>query len=289
MTINYIVWDANPEIFQIGTFAIRWYGLLFASGFLVGFFIMQQFFKKEGIPLKVLDSLTTYMVVATIIGARIGHCLFYQPGYYLSHPLEILKIWEGGLASHGAAIGILIALYFFAKRYHVTFLWTLDRVVTVTALAGFFIRLGNLFNSEIYGHVTDLPWGFVFIRVGEEPRHPTQLYEGLSYLAIFILLITLYYKKKGKPREGLIFGLFLLLVFLSRFIIEFVKEPQVVFEQGMMLNMGQWLSIPFILAGLYLIFRPEKASTENRDGGNDNKGRKTKAGKAQPKKTQRKS
>jgi phosphatidylglycerol:prolipoprotein diacylglycerol transferase len=259
MMLNYIVWDVNPEIFEIGNFAIRWYGLLFAFSFLVGFFAMQRMFKNEGVPLKLLDSLTTYMVVGTIVGARLGHCLFYQPKYYLSHPVEILKIWEGGLASHGAAIGIMIAVYLFARKYKVTYLWTLDRIVTMTALGGFFIRMGNLFNSEIYGVATDLPWGFIFVSAGEQgPRHPTQLYEGLAYLAIFVVLITIYYKSRGKPREGLIFGLFFLLVFLARFIVEFVKEPQVGFEQEMMLNMGQLLSIPLILFGVYLIYRSGK-------------------------------
>ena len=263
MLFSYITWTAKPEIFQIGTFAVRWYGLLFALGFAIGYFIMLKFFQKEKIPVKLLDQLTTYMVIATVIGARLGHCLFYEPQYYLSHPIEILKIWEGGLASHGAAIAIIIALIIFAKRNKVTFLWTIDRITVVTALAGFFIRMGNLFNSEIFGRKTDLPWGFIYKNASDasqrqDPRHPTQIYEALAYLIIFTVMMFIYYRKNGKPREGLLFSLFLLLVFTARFFIEFLKEPQVDFETGMALNMGQWLSLPFIIGGavgLYLVSR----------------------------------
>lgn len=268
MILEFITWDVGPEIFTIGNFSLRWYGVLFALGFLCGYFIMQDFFRREKIPLKVLDQLTTYMVVATIIGARLGHCLFYEPQYYLSHPLEILKIWEGGLASHGGAIAILIALVIFSRRNNVTYWWTLDRIAIVTALAGFFIRMGNLMNSEIFGKVTDLSWGFIFVRSSDpalaaDPRHPTQIYEGLSYLLIFAALMFIYYRTRGRFREGLAISLFMLLVFASRFIIEFLKEPQVGFEAGMALNMGQWLSIPFIvsgLAGLIIIYSRKRSS-----------------------------
>jgi phosphatidylglycerol---prolipoprotein diacylglyceryl transferase len=266
MTLEYITWTATPEIFTIGGFSLRWYGILFALGFLIGYFIMQDFFRREKIPLKILDQLTTYMVIATIIGARLGHCLFYEPDYYLAHPLEILKIWEGGLASHGAAIGILIALIIFSRRNNVSYWWTLDRIAIVTALAGFFIRMGNLMNSEIFGKVTDLSWGFIFTRSSDpvlstDPRHPTQIYEGLCYLLIFAVLMIIYYKTNGKFKEGLAISLFLILVFITRFFIEFLKEPQVGFEKGMSLNMGQLLSIPFVLAGtigLILIYRRKR-------------------------------
>jgi len=258
MILEYITWNARPEIFTIGTFAVRWYGVLFALGFLIGYFIMQDFFRREKIPVKLLDQLTTYMVLATIIGARLGHCLFYEPEYYLSHPLDILKVWEGGLASHGGAIGIIIALIIFSRRNNVSYWWTLDRIAIVTALAGFFIRMGNLMNSEIYGKETDLSWGFIFVRASETvPRHPTQIYEGLAYLLIFIVLMVIYYRTHGKFRDGLTISLFMIMVFAARFLIEYLKEPQVGFEQGMALNMGQILSIPFILsgiAGLMLIY-----------------------------------
>ena len=250
MIFGAINWDMNPEIFRIGNFALRWYGLLFASGFFFGYLIFMKFFKKEGLSIDLLDKLTIYMALGTVIGARLGHCFFYEPDYYLSNPIEILKIWRGGLASHGAAIGILIALWLFVRKYKKKFIWIIDRIVIVVALAGACIRLGNLMNSEIYGIETALPWGFVFIRNLEVvPKHPTQIYEALAYLIVFGLLIRLYYKADGMPRPGLLFSLFLILVFGMRVLIEFIKEDQVGFEAGMALNMGQWLSIPFVLFG----------------------------------------
>jgi phosphatidylglycerol---prolipoprotein diacylglyceryl transferase len=258
MTLNYITWNVAPEIFSIGSWAIRWYGLLFASSFFFGYLILIRVFKKEDIPLKYLDELTTYMIIGTIVGARLGHCLFYEPSYYLQHPLKILMVWEGGLASHGAAIGIILTIIIFSYVRKFSFLWVMDRVVIVVALSGILIRTGNLMNSEIFGIPTTLPWGFFFLRASNpaealDPRHPTQLYEGLSYLLIFLFLWRYYYLKHGKPASGFIFGTFLTLVFGVRFFIEFVKEPQVGFEQGMLLNMGQLLSIPFILSGIFLI------------------------------------
>ena len=255
MIENYIHWNINPEIFRIGNFAIRWYGLLFASGFLFGYIIIGKFFKIEKVRVDLLDKLTVYVAVGTVLGARLGHCFFYEPSYYLSHPGEILKIWHGGLASHGAAVGILLALWLFTRNTKRPFLWIMDRVVVVVALAGFFIRMGNLMNSEIYGIQTSLPWGFIFERNGETvPKHPTQIYEALVYLLIFVLLYFIYMRKEGKTRNGLLFSLFLILVFASRFFIEFVKEDQVAFEAGMGLNMGQLLSIPFVLAGIIIWF-----------------------------------
>jgi phosphatidylglycerol---prolipoprotein diacylglyceryl transferase len=262
MVFGAINWDMNPEIFRIGNFAIRWYGLLFASGFFFGYIIFLRFFKKEGLSVELLDKLTIYMALGTVIGARLGHCLFYEPDYYLSNPIEILKIWQGGLASHGAAIGILTSLWLFTRKHKKPFIWVVDRIVVVVALAGFCIRMGNLMNSEIYGIETSLPWGFVFIKNLEiVPKHPTQIYEALSYLLIFFLLFWLYYKNNAKPRRGVLFSLFLILVFGMRFLIEFIKEDQVAFESGMSLNMGQWLSIPLILLGFVIlwIYRPKKA------------------------------
>jgi phosphatidylglycerol---prolipoprotein diacylglyceryl transferase len=250
-----VPWDVNPEIFRIGAFAVRWYGLLFASSFLFGYIIMNKIFKNENLDEAVLDRLTVYMALGTIIGARLGHCLFYEPEYYLKNPLEILMIWHGGLASHGAAIGILIAVWFFGKKEKKDYFWTLDRVAIVVALAGFFIRMGNLMNSEIYGIETTVPWGFVFLRNNEvAPKHPTQIYEGLAYLFIFFLLYRLYWSKKGKHYQGLLISLICILIFTARFFIEFLKEDQVAFEAGMKLNMGQRLSIPFVLLGLAILF-----------------------------------
>lgn len=250
MHLLVIPWDVNPEIFRIGSFAVRWYGLLFASSFLFGYIIMGKIFRNENLPESVLDRLTVYMAIGVIAGARLGHCLFYEPGYYLSHPLEILKIWHGGLASHGAAIGIIIALWLFSKKERKEFTWTIDRVAITVALAGFFIRMGNLMNSEIYGIETTVPWGFVFLRNGETvPKHPTQIYEALTYLLIFVLLFSIYWKHKGEYIQGLLISLTLILIFTARFFIEFLKEDQVAFESTMKLNMGQLLSIPFVIAG----------------------------------------
>jgi phosphatidylglycerol---prolipoprotein diacylglyceryl transferase len=251
MHLLIVPWDPNPEIFRIGSFAVRWYGLLFASGFLFGYIIMKRMFKNEGLGEDILDRLTIYMAIGTIVGARLGHCLFYEPGFYLRHPLEILLIWHGGLASHGAAIGILTALWIFARKEKKEYAWILDRIVVVVALAGFLIRMGNLMNSEIYGKETVVPWGFVFLRNNEVvPKHPTQIYEGIAYILIFLLLYWMYWREKGKVYQGLLISLFLILVFASRFFIEFLKENQVPFEASMKLNMGQLLSIPFVLAGI---------------------------------------
>ncbi len=264
MIFGAINWDMNPEIFRIGNFAVRWYGLLFASGFFFGYLIFLRFFKKEGLSVELLDKLTIYMAIGTVIGARLGHCLFYEPDYYLKNPIEMLKIWQGGLASHGAAIGILLALWLFVRKYKKPFIWILDRIVVVVALAGALIRLGNLMNSEIYGIETALPWGFVFVKNLEVvPKHPTQIYEALTYFLVFALLLTIYIRSDSKFRSGILFSWFLILVFGMRFLIEFIKEDQVGFEAGMQLNMGQWLSIPFVLLGIALLiwYRPKGAKT----------------------------
>ena len=260
MFLDYINWDVNPEIVRIGKFAIRWYGLLYASAFFFSYLILVKFFKKEKISVEVLDKLVIYMALGTIIGARLGHCFFYEPSWYLSNPVEILKIWKGGLASHGTAIGIPVAMFLFVRKTKMPFLWTLDRVVVVVALSALFIRIGNLMNSEIYGIETNLPWGFIFLRNGETiPKHPTQIYEGLSYFLIFVLLYFIYMKNGGKVRSGLLCSLFLILVFTVRFFIEFIKEDQVGFEGGMTLNMGQLLSIPLVLLGfVFLVYYLKK-------------------------------
>ncbi|MGQ1890509.1 prolipoprotein diacylglyceryl transferase [Thermophagus sp. OGC60D27] len=260
---NYITWNPDPEIFSLGPLSVRYYGLFFAIAFLLGYYIMEKMFKREEAPEEWLDKLFVYVVLATVIGARLGHVLFYGWDYYSQHPGEILAIWHGGLASHGGAIGILIAIYLFSKRVSKkSMLWVLDRLVVPVALAAVFIRSGNLMNSEIVGTVTDLPWGFQFLRASVEnpelPRHPSQMYEALSYLLIFGVLMFLYWRTDARLRRGLLFGLFLIGVFTSRFFIEFVKENQEAFEEGMALNMGQILSIPFVLAGLYFFFKALK-------------------------------
>jgi len=264
MIFDVITWNVDPEIFSIGPLSIRWYGLLFATAFLLGYIVFTRFLATERLTSEMLDQLLIYIAIGTVVGARLGHCFFYEPEYFLKNPVEILKIWKGGLASHGAAIGILLALWLYIRKYKLSFLWLIDRIVIVVALGGTFIRLGNLFNSEIYGRQTDLPWGFKFVRdkmydpnTGEllptVASHPTQLYEAFSYILIFVILFVLYRKRYMKVRDGFIFGLFMILLFTARFFIEFVKNDQVSFEAGMKLNMGQWLSLPFIAAGAVMI------------------------------------
>ncbi len=265
MTLGAITWSADPQIFHLWGFGVRWYGLFFAMSFYLGYIIIERMLKKENLPVSLVDSLATYMIIATVIGARLGHVLFYQPGYYFSHPIEIIKIWEGGLASHGAAVAILFALWLFSRNNNRTFFWSLDRIVIVTALAGCFIRLGNLMNSEIYGTTTSLPWGFIFVKdlQGDGlPHHPTQIYEAFSYLMIFVFLIWNYIKKNGKPKEGYSSAMFLILVFGVRFIVEFIKLPQVAEEQKYMLDLGQILSIPLVLFGAGILWYINKKDKE---------------------------
>jgi len=263
MNIAEIWWTVSPELLRLGPLSIRWYGLLFALAFVFGYIIMQRIYKHENKSLEDLDKLSVYVIVGTVVGARLGHCLFYDPSYYLANPFEIIKVWQGGLASHGAAIGILLALYMFSKKVKgQNLLWILDRLVIVVALGGALIRLGNLFNSEIYGKATDVAWAFVFIRVDDIPRHPTQLYESLFYFFSAIVLFLIYKKRKSQLKAGFNFGLFLLLIFGFRIIVEFFKENQSAFESSLPLNMGQLLSIPFLILGLYFIIR--KVSTKKK-------------------------
>ena len=259
--LNFINWNVNPEIFHIGSLAVRWYGLLFAGGFLIGYYIGEKMLKSENVSQKWIDSLFFYLIIATVIGARLGHVFFYDWSYYSQHLGEIIKVWHGGLASHGGAIGILVAIYFYSKRVTKrSMLWVLDRIVVPTALVAAFIRTGNLMNSEIYGIPTKLPWGFIFELNGETmPKHPTQIYEALSYLIAFSVLFYMYWKTNAKNKQGLLLGVFFLFIFGARFLIEFVKQDQEAFEAGMALNMGQLLSIPFIILGIILIVRGIKA------------------------------
>lgn len=260
--IAYIHWNVSPEIFSIGPFTIRWYGFLFASGFLIGYYLMQVIYKREQKPVAHLDTLLWHVILGTVIGARLGHCLFYEPAHYLANPLEILKIWEGGLASHGGTIGVFIALWLYSRKHpQEPFGWLADRLTIPTALTATFIRLGNLFNSEIYGKISTVPWAFVFERIDPHPRHPTQIYEATVYFLLFLLLLYLYYNRPSlwqKTYRPL--GLFMIWVFGWRLVIELVKEVQVDFEKVLPLNMGQMLSIPMIAIGLYFIFRSKASS-----------------------------
>lgn len=258
--LDFITWNVNPELFS-GFVTVRWYGLMFAIGFLVGYEIVARMFKHEGAPERWLGILLIYVVIATIVGARLGHVFFYEWDVYRADPIKILYIWEGGLASHGGTVAIIIAVILFSvfvtKKSP---LWTFDRLVIAIALVGGLIRLGNLFNSEIFGMATDLPWGFMFVRSREwhelyegQAVHPTQIYEALCYFALFGLLMWMYWKKNAEERPGLILGVFFIGIFLPRFLIEFIKNDQVAREATMTLNIGQQLSIPFILLGVFLV------------------------------------
>ncbi|MDD7623708.1 MAG: prolipoprotein diacylglyceryl transferase [Bacteroidales bacterium] len=267
MSILAINWNVDPELFRIGSFAVRWYGLLFVSGFVLGYWMFTKFFERENVDKGILDPLLYTLLLGTLVGARLGHCIFYQPDYYFGSWdgfLEIFQVWKGGLASHGGTIVLFFCMMWFARKYgpknNFDFVWILDHLCIAVAFAATFIRLGNLFNSEIYGDVTSLPWGFVFERRGEvEPKHPTQLYEALSYFLLGIFLLWLYVKKLDKVYRGTFIGIFFIVCFGMRFIIEFIKEPQVEFEETMLLDMGQILSIPFIILGIgFLVYAWKK-------------------------------
>ena len=267
MSILAINWNVDPELFRIGSFAVRWYGLLFVSGFVLGYWMFTKFFERENVDKGILDPLLYTLLLGTLVGARLGHCIFYQPDYYFGSWdgfLEIFQVWKGGLASHGGTIVLFFCMMWFARKYgpknNFDFVWILDHLCIAVAFAATFIRLGNLFNSEIYGDVTSLPWGFVFERRGEvEPKHPTQLYEALSYLLLGIFLLWLYVKKLDKVYRGTFIGIFFIVCFGMRLIIEFIKEPQVEFEETMLLDMGQILSIPFIILGIgFLVYAWKK-------------------------------
>jgi len=265
----FITWDASPEMFTIPgiNWPVRWYGLLFACAFLCSQFVMGKIFKVEQRPAKYLDILTIYIVAGTIIGARLGHCLFYSPEYYFTHPLDILKIWEGGLASHGGTLGIIVASWLYCRKTGESLLWLFDRLTIVAALSAVCIRLGNLMNSEIIGIPTKMPWGFKFIRGDQDAmlfqahgidavpaRHPAQLYEAVFCLFLFVFFILLWKYKRNVLPPGFAFGLFCVLLFTERFLTEFLKEVQVDWENKIDLNMGQNLSIPFIVLGVFLMF-----------------------------------
>lgn len=271
--ILYINWNIDPEIFRIGDFALRYYSVLFAFAFVFSYLLLSKIYKRENIAQQLLHSLSIYIFIGTLIGARLGHTLFYEFGYYKDHLLEVIlpfKITNGkfeltgyqGLASHGGAIGIVVAVALYCRKYKQSFLWIMDRLGIVVALSGFFIRLGNLFNSEIIGKPSTVSWAFVFEQVDPIPRHPSQLYESILYLGIFIVLYFLY-KKARRYQNGFLFGCFLVLLFSVRFFIEFTKENQEAFEANLAINMGQILSIPFILTGIYLMASKSRGHLKN--------------------------
>lgn len=256
MILSYIIWDADPVMFSIGDRAIRWYGFLLALGFLLAYIILGKVMRKEGYKQEMIDRFSISVILGVVIGLRLGHCLFYDPIYYLSNPLDILKVWEGGLASHGGAIGILLATWIFSKRQKISYLGLLDKIVLVVPLAGGMVRLGNLMNSEIVGIPTDVPWAFIFKHLGNTPLHPTQLYEAIFYFIMFIVFYFIYNKYRPNWKDGTFLGWFLIVLFGFRYFIEFTKEEQASPESwASIIKMGQLLSIPFILLGLFFIGR----------------------------------
>lgn len=278
-----ITWDVDPILVHFGNGGIRWYGLLWAVGIYICYLVQAKLYENEHCPKDWAEKIFVWMALGVIIGARVGHCWFYEwhltddpiqifgwnityRNLYIEHPLEMLKIWEGGLSSHGGAFGLMFAAWLlnrkhFSKRpeYHTSMVWIFDRLVIGVCITATLIRLGNLMNSEIYGGPTDLPWGFVFVRDDQtEPHHPTQIYEMIYCIVTFVVTWLMYWKGKCYQREGLIFGVFLLIVFVTRFMLEFIKLNQEEFESHFFLNMGQVLSIPFIIWGVWLIVRAMK-------------------------------
>ena len=265
MIMNYIHWNPDPELINILGISIRYYGLLFVSGLILSVYILSWIFKRENIPSEYLDKLFIFGMIGILVGARLGHCLFYEPSYYLSNPLEMIFpitfpsgggvkfIGYQGLASHGGALGLLIALYFYSRKTKHSMIDTIDLIAVVSGLGAGFIRLANFMNSEIIGMPTTKPWGVIFERVDNLPRHPAQLYEAICYFIIFAIMMILYKKMRDKLKSGFFFGLVLVLIFTARFIIEFFKEVQVGFEDGMTFNMGQLLSVPYIVVGIAFV------------------------------------
>lgn len=260
--MNFVEWTATPEI--VSWLPIRWYGLMFALSFVASFVVLQHMCKLENISKDHMDGITTAGILGTVIGARLGHCLFYEPAYYLQNPLEILMVWQGGLASHGATLGILTAFFIYSRRGKIDLMWIYSRVAVLIPLAAGLIRMGNLMNSEIYGHVTSMPWGFLFANSSDvlsgaeklEPRHPTQIYEALAYFSTYIVFVTYYFRTKDKSKinNEFIIGYLFFSIFVFRFFVEYLKNNQVDFESGMPFNMGQLLSLPFIAMGGYLLY-----------------------------------
>ncbi|MCL1932333.1 MAG: prolipoprotein diacylglyceryl transferase [Candidatus Azobacteroides sp.] len=272
MLSAFITWNVSPVAFNLPLVGeIRWYGIAFVLGFMIGLWIVQKIWKHEQLKDDWYDKLFFFVIIATVVGARLGHVLFYNPSYYFSHPLEILNVREGGLASHGGTLGIIIAIWIYSKAVtHRSMLWTLDRLVVPVGFVAALIRFGNLMNHEVYGHATNLPWGFRFIEnipswlngyapVYSVPSHPTQLYEAACYILTALVCLHMYWKNKDYKYEGLIFGVFLIGIFLSRFFIEYFKNVQESFENSMIqsvgLDMGQLLSIPFIIVGFWFAYK----------------------------------
>lgn len=257
-----IHWNFDPIALQIGPVALRWYGLLFVGGFFVGQRILARIFRNEGVPETKADALLMYALIGAVVGARIVHCLFYEPDYYLSNPLAILRIWEGGLASHGGVIGVVLAMWMASRRLQLPFAWLVDRMAIPSALVAVFIRTANFLNSEIVGNPTGGDWGVVFEAVDALPRHPAQLYEAVGYLLTFFVLRAAYKRIGADTPHGVLLGWMLVLVFGVRILVEIVKTPQAAYEAGQLISVGQWLSVPFVILGIVLLARARRSASQ---------------------------
>lgn len=257
-----IHWAFDPILFSAGPLTIRWYGLLFVGAFLIGQWMLGRIFAAEGVPRENAERLMIHALLGAVVGARLVHCLFYEPDYYLSHPLAILRIWEGGLASHGGALGMLLALWFAARtaQPRLPFLWLIDRVSMPAALGAVFVRVANFLNSEIVGIPTSGRWGVVFESIDALPRHPAQLYEAIAYALIFAVLLAIYRRSGKRTPEGLLFGVLMALVFSARILVEFFKTTQAAYEAGQLFTVGQYLSLPFVMLGVVMMVRAIRRS-----------------------------
>jgi len=251
--MEHFVWNVNPNILELGSIQLRWYGLLFVGSFFLGLMILQWIYKREKRNPEILDNLLIYIMIGAVIGSRLMHCFAYEPEFYLSHPLEILKVWKGGLASHGGLLGVLVALYVFSRKYKESYMWLLSRVAIPGALTAAFVRFGNLFNSEILGLPTDKPWAIIFERVDMIPRHPVQLYEAFAYLFLVLILVTVYKKVDSSFATKILPGIFLTYMFIVRFLLEYTKTRQADYTTSLPFTTGQMLSVPFILVGIVWI------------------------------------
>jgi len=251
--MEHFIWNINPNILELGPVQLRWYGVLFVGSFFLGLWILQWVYKREGKDESVLDNFLIYVIIGAVVGARLAHCLFYEPGYYLSNPLEMLYVWKGGLASHGGMIGVLVALYLFARKHNESYLWLISRVAMPGMLTAAFVRIGNLFNSEILGLPSDKPWAIIFQRVDLIPRHPVQIYEALSYFVILGVLVMVYRKSTTQFATKILTGLFFFLLFSVRFLLEYTKTRQATYTTDISLTIGQMLSVPFVVLGIIWI------------------------------------
>jgi len=254
--VDFFIWNNDPILVSFLGLSIYWYGLIFASAIFAGYYIMNWVYIRENKNVESLDTLFLYSFLGIVIGARLTHCFFYEPQFYLANPMKIFAVWEGGLASHGGGLGVIIGAYIYAKKFKLNYIWLLDKLVLPTIIFAFFVRIGNFMNSEIVGIPTNVSWAIIFEKIDYLPRHPAQLYEALAYFIIFIILFFIY--KKAKTKDGFLFGLFLILVFSARFAIEFVKVKQASYASEYLISTGQMLSIPFLLIGLWFILRSFK-------------------------------